>query len=104
MTGEAETGTARGAFAAAGQSWTYTGTLTFADAAAVLEATQVLPLPESGVIDLAGLSHADSAALAVLLALKRRAAAERRTLAFTSMPATLDSLARVYGIDDLLAS
>ncbi len=104
MTGESETGTTRGTFAAAGQSWTYTGALTFADAAAVLEATQALPLPESGVVDLAGLAHADSAALAVLLALKRRAAAERRTLAFTSMPATLDSLARVYGIDDLLAS
>jgi len=104
VTDESETGAARGAFAATGPSWTYTGALTFADAASVLEATQALPLPESGVVDLAGLSHADSAALAVLLALKRRAAAERRTLAFTSMPATLDSLARVYGIDDLLAS
>ena len=104
MTDASDGRTARCAFTATGQSWTYTGTLTFADAADVLEATQALPLPESGVIDLEGLSHADSAALAVLLALKRRAAAERRTLAFTSMPATLDSLARVYGIDELLAS
>ena len=104
MTSESGTDAVRGAFAAAGQSWTYTGALTFADAGAVLEATQALPLPSSGVVDLAGLSQADSAALAVLLALKRRAAAERRTLTFTAMPATLDSLARVYGIDDLLAS
>lgn len=104
MTGEGETGAGRGAFAAAGQSWSYNGALTFADAAAVLEATQTLPLPESGVVNLAGLLQADSAALAVLLALKRRAAAEGRTLVFTAMPATLDSLARVYGIDDLLAS
>ena len=104
MTGESETGTTDGAFVAKGESWTYTGSLLFAGAAAVLEATRALPLPESGVVDLAGLSQADSAALAVLLALKRRAATERRTLAFTSMPPALDSLARVYGIDDLLAS
>jgi len=104
VTAASETRAARGAFAAAGQSWSYTGALTCADAAIVLEATRGLPLPESGVVDLKGLSDADSAALAVLLALKRRAAAERRTLAFTSMPPTLDTLARVYGIEELLAS
>jgi ABC-type transporter Mla MlaB component len=49
-------------------------------------------------------SHADSAALAVLLALRRRGEAEGRHLTFASAPPMLDSLARVYGIEEILAA
>jgi len=38
----------------------------------------------------------------VLLALKRRAAAEGAPIAFTSVPESLVSLARVYGVDALV--
>jgi phospholipid transport system transporter-binding protein len=93
-----------GAFSADNDRWKFTGELTFDDATAVLAASSALPLPESGIVDLSGLSHADSAALAVLLALRRRAAAESRRLVFASVPAMLDSLARVYGIEDILAA
>jgi len=91
-----------GAFAASGGRWTYAGALTFDNAAQVFEAASVLPLPASGVIDLAGLARADSVALAVLLALKRRGMDESRPLVFEALPANLESLARVYGIDELL--
>ena len=93
-----------GGFVAAdgGARWEYAGTLTFENAEAVLEAARTLALPSRGVADLAGLAHADSAALAVLLALKRRAAAEKTPIAFTSVPASLVSLARVYGVDALV--
>jgi phospholipid transport system transporter-binding protein len=93
-----------GEFVAAdgGARWTYAGALSFANAEAVLESAGALPLPSSGVADLAGLEHADSAALAVLLALRRRAAAEGRTLAFASVPDSVVSLARVYGIDTIV--
>jgi len=94
----------RGAFSAAGDRWQFEGTLTFDDAAAIFDAAQRLPLPASGVVDLAGLVHADSAALAVLLALRRRAAAEGRNLAFAGIPPTVVSLARVYGIEELFAA
>ena len=92
------------AFAAAADRWTFTGELTFDDATAVLEASNALPLPASGVVDLSGVVHADSAALAVLLALRRRAVAEGRRVTFASVPPMLDSLARVYGIEEILAS
>ena len=55
---------------------TGTGALTFADAASVLAATHAMSLPREGVVDCAGIVVADSAAVSVLLALKRRAAAE----------------------------
>jgi phospholipid transport system transporter-binding protein len=63
-----------------------------------------LPLPPSGIVDLAGVVHADSAALAVLLALRRRAIAEGRSITFASVPPMLDSLARVYGIEEFLTA
>ncbi len=92
-----------GSFAVAGDRWTFAGTLTFDDATAVLEAAAGLPLPASGRVDMSGLEHADSAGLAVLLALQRRAHGEGRTLAFERMPPVLESLARVYGIEDMFA-
>lgn len=85
-----------------GARWTYAGTLTFENAEGVLEAAHALPLPTGGVADLAGLAHADSAALAVLLALRRRADVEGAKLVFASVPDTVVSLARVYGVDALV--
>jgi len=93
-----------GAFRSAddGARWAYAGRLTFENAEAVLAASGALPLPTRGVVDLAGLEHADSAALAVLLALRRRAIAEGGDLAFESVPAGVVALARVYGVDSLV--
>jgi phospholipid transport system transporter-binding protein len=90
-------------FVATAAGWTFNGTLTFADAAAVFEASRGLALPDKGVVDLAGLAHADSAALAVMVALKRRAHAEGATLNFASIPPGLQALAHVYGVEELLA-
>lgn len=95
---------APGRFAIDGNRWQFAGTLTFRDAGAVYNASEQLPLPASGIVNLRGLVHADSSALAVLLALKRRAASERIPLSFEAVPAKLDSLARVYGVEPLLTS
>jgi len=78
------------------------GTLTFADADAVFEASRALALPASGIVDLTGLEKADSSALAVMLALKRRAAVEGKTLSFAAVPSGIHSLAHVYGVEEVL--
>jgi phospholipid transport system transporter-binding protein len=95
---------ATGAFASDHDRWTFAGQITFDNAMPVLEAAGALPLPPSGIVDLAGVVHADSAALAVLLALRRRAIAEGRSITFASVPPMLDSLARVYGIEEFLTA
>ncbi|HKU85634.1 MAG TPA: STAS domain-containing protein [Casimicrobiaceae bacterium] len=97
-----EDAVATGGFSASNDGWLFAGALTLDDAAGVLEASQALPLPVSGVVDFSGLMHADSAALAVMIALKRRGTEEGRTLAIRNIPPSLRSLAAVYGIDDLL--
>lgn len=93
-----------GAFALAedGRHWEFKGSLTFDDAARVLAAARELALPKSGRVDCSGLGGADSAALAVLVALKRRASSEHHKLVFEGLPAGLVALARVYGIDDVI--
>jgi phospholipid transport system transporter-binding protein len=93
----------RSGFLPAGERWTYIGTLTFADATAVFQASRALALPATGIVDLAGLQHADSSALAVMLALKRRASAEGARLEFVTIPPAINALAHVYGVLDLLA-
>ena len=91
-----------GGFSTSNDGWLFAGALTFDDAAAVLEASKELPLPANDVVDFGGLMQADSSALAVMIALKRRASAEGRSLAIRGMPASLRSLAIVYGVDNLL--
>lgn len=91
-----------GAFSIVDGGWAFGGALTLDDAAEVLESSQALALPERGVVDFGGLMQADSAALAVMMALKRRAATEGRTLTLIGLPASLRSLAVVYGVEHFL--
>ena len=96
--------TAAGAFVAEADRWEFRGVLTFDNAMSVVEASRAIPLPASGVVDLSGLVHADSSALAVMLALRRRAATDGSgELRFTGVSPMLASLARVYGVETLLA-
>ena len=85
-----------------GARWVFQGSLTMDDAARVLDDAEALPPPSQGIVDFRGLLQADSAALAVMIALKRRAAAEGHTLTLTSLPEGLKSLAIVYGVEKLL--
>jgi phospholipid transport system transporter-binding protein len=100
-----ETPAGEGAFAVAPDgSWTFSGALTFDNAATVMEQCNALPLPKHGRIDVAGLAVADSSALAVLLALKRRGTTDRHKVHFENIPPSLISLGRVYGLEDLLST
>lgn len=87
----------------AGARWSFQGPLTFAEAGPVLTASHALALPRDGEVDLGGIEAFDSAAVAVLVALARRAAHEGRTLRFGGLPAGLRALAALYGVDELVA-
>jgi phospholipid transport system transporter-binding protein len=95
-------GAVRGAFTVQDGAWRFAGALTMDNAAQVLAAVEAEPLPERGELDFAGLDRADSSALALILALRRRAVAESRTLTVRNLPASLVSLAAAYGVDELV--
>ncbi|MEO5765566.1 MAG: STAS domain-containing protein [Casimicrobiaceae bacterium] len=85
-----------------GARWSFDGELTMDTAAISLEASSRLPLPGTGVVDFTAMTRADSAALAVMIALKRRGIAQGHAISLSGVPAALSSLAVVYGIDPLL--
>ena len=91
-------------FQVEGERWMPAGPLTMDSAATVLVASIETELPASGVIDLERVETVDSAGVALLLAWKRRAESEGKPLMFAHLPASLDSLARLYGVEELLVA
>jgi phospholipid transport system transporter-binding protein len=53
-------------------------------------------------IDLSGVTDVDSSALSLLLELRRDAARAGRAIRFTGLPENLQSLAKLYGVTELL--
>jgi len=76
--------------------------LTFQNAPAALEqGCSALDAGET-VFDLGGVQSADSSALALMLAWERRARAQGRMLKFVNVPANVDALAKLYGVEELI--
>jgi phospholipid transport system transporter-binding protein len=61
---------------------------------------------EEGVqsVDLAEVTEMDSSLLALLLAWLREAKARQQAVSFTNLPASLQTIARLYGVDGLLSA
>jgi phospholipid transport system transporter-binding protein len=76
--------------------------LTFDNAGAALEQGSAALAAGESVFDLGGVKSADSAAVALMLAWQRRAEAQGRSLKYINVPADVDALARLYGVDGLI--
>jgi len=76
--------------------------LTFQNAPAALEQGCAALAAGETVFDLGGVQSADSSALALMLAWERRARAQGRMLKFVNVPANVDALAKLYGVDELI--
>lgn len=79
------------------------GVLSFATAVQALSALQTaLATAAVSVLDLSGVTHGDSAGLSCLLAVMAEASASGRPLQLAYMPAGMQTLAEVCGVDQLL--
>lgn len=76
------------------------GPLTFMTVDRVL--TEADTLAASGQLDLSALEHVDSAGLALLLELQRRARRQGKSLQLHQAPAQLRDLAGFFGLSDML--
>jgi phospholipid transport system transporter-binding protein len=56
----------------------------------------------ASLVDMAGVSELDSSLLAAILALLREARRANRSLALSNLPAGLQTLAELYGVEELL--
>ena len=80
------------------------GDVTFATAGALLEAGARAFAGQSSVtVDLAAVTRVDSAGLALLLEWLRQGRAAGRSTRFTGLPDKLLAIARLAGVDPLLA-
>lgn len=66
------------------------------------ETAQVFTAPHI-VVDLAGVTEVDSAAVSLLLEWQRQATKGRRSIEYANVPANLGSLAELYGVAHLIA-
>jgi phospholipid transport system transporter-binding protein len=80
------------------------GPLVFASAGDVLRrSVGLFPMQGKAVIDLAGVTHADSAALALIIEWRRLAAQRAVTLELRGLPAQLRALAAASGLESTCA-
>ncbi|MEK6749344.1 MAG: STAS domain-containing protein [Pseudomonadota bacterium] len=80
------------------------GELTFYSVPELLrDSKEVFTRGQSIVIDLAGVTRSDSAGIALVLEWLRSARRQRAELRFVNVPEQMQALARVGGVDALLA-
>ena len=85
-----------------GERLVLSGSLTLANVAAVLGEGNAAIGDGVRTVDLAEVGELDSSALALLLAWLREAKRRNLDLAFTNLPQGLTTIARLYGVADLL--
>ena len=79
------------------------GALTIATAIALCESGK-RELDADMVIDLAAVTEVDSTALSVLFEWRRTAQQKKLQISFRNLPDSMQSLAALYGVADLVAS
>ena len=79
------------------------GALTIANVTALCEAGKLHFGDADLVVDLAAVTEVDSAALSLLFEWRRAARVKNLRLEFRHLPASLQSLAALYGLSELVA-
>lgn len=85
-----------------GERMVVSGALTLANVAAVLRDGNAAIGEGVRTVDLAEVGELDSSALALLLAWLREAKRQNRSLSFANLPQGLTTIARLYGVAELL--
>ena len=85
-----------------GRKMTVSGPVTLANAAALLDEGRRHLAEGVRSVDLGEVTELDSALLALALAWLREARAAKREVAFANPPEAMQTLARLYGVDELL--
>jgi phospholipid transport system transporter-binding protein len=86
-------------------SWKLAGDLSFATVLALNDTLDIASTDRPRIsIDLAGVTRSDSAGLALLIEWLRESERRGKSITFLNMPAQMQSIARVCGLDGILPS
>lgn len=86
-----------------GDRCTVRGPLTIAHVTAALAESAPLFKAPRLIVDLSGVTEVDSAAVSLLLEWRREAAKTNRNIEFANLPASLRSLAELYGVLEFIS-
>lgn len=85
--------------------WRLSGELGFGTVSGLLKSSRAgFSNADAIEVDLSAVTRADSAGLALLIEWLRTAERAGRTISFVNMPAQMQSIARICGLDDILTS
>jgi len=87
-----------------GERMVVSGALTLANVATILREGSAAIAEGVRTVDLGEVGELDSSALALLLAWMRAAKRQDRSLVFANLPEGLTTIARLYGVAELLPS
>ena len=82
--------------------WQIEGDITIANAQTLLGESNSLPMAGALVIDLAKVTHVDTASISLMFEWLRHAQAKKCELRFANFPKNLLSLIALYGVKDLI--
>ena len=85
-----------------GRRMVVSGPVTLNNAAQVLEQGRQYLAEGVGAVDFGEVTEVDSSALALALAWLRDARAAKREIAFANLPEAMQTLARLYGVEEHL--
>jgi phospholipid transport system transporter-binding protein len=82
--------------------WEISGDVLIGTVTNILTASNALPISSSTVVDFAKVEGIDTATISLILEWKRRAQKENQSIKFVNLPANLNSLTQLYGVDELI--
>lgn len=82
--------------------WVLDGEVIINTASALLTASKGLTLGSETIIDFAKVTDIDTSTISLILEWKRRAFAEIKLIKLINLPTNLNSLTKLYGVDELI--
>lgn len=86
----------------AGSEWKLSGEVVIHNATSILASSKALTMTPATKIDFSEVTNIDTAAISLIFEWKRRAQKENQAIEFVNLPANLNSLTRLYGVDEMI--
>jgi phospholipid transport system transporter-binding protein len=82
--------------------WNLNGEVVINTASALLDASKLLTLGPNTKIDFSGVTNIDTSTISLIFEWKRRAQKENQSIQFVNLPANLNSLTQLYGVNEMI--
>lgn len=86
----------------AGSEWKLSGEVVIQNTASLLASSKVLTMTPNTKINFSDVTNIDTAAISLIFEWKRRAQRENHSIEFVNLPANLNSLTQLYGVDEMI--